>query len=87
MRQAQNLKVVGSNPAPNELNNNIKLMFEKIEILIITFFLLLIFYLVIFLGSRKKKNNQSIEIKNYLFNVRILIIFIGIVFFILWLMF
>ena len=55
-------------------------MFEKIEILIITFFLLIIFYLVIFLGAKKKKeHSQSEEIKNYMFNVRILIIFLAVV--------
>jgi len=61
-------------------------MFEKIEILIITFFLLIIFYLVIFLSAKNKKEHaQSEEIKNYMFNVRILIIFIAIVALILWL--
>ena len=60
-------------------------MFEKIEILIITFFLLIIFYLVIFLGAKKKKeHSQSEEIKNYMFNVRVLVIFIGVISLFLW---
>ena len=62
-------------------------MLEKFETLIIIFALLIIFYLVISLGAKKKimNNSQSSEIKNYLFNVRILIIFIAIVALILWL--
>lgn len=62
-------------------------MLEKFETLIIIFALLIIFYLVISLGAKKKimNNSQSPEIKNYLFNVRILIIFIAIVALILWL--
>jgi len=60
-------------------------MLGKIEILIVIFALLFVFYLVIFYGARtKKKNQQSEEIKRYLFGVRILIIFIGIVSLILW---
>ena len=62
-------------------------MLEKFETLIIIFALLIIFYLVISLGAKKKimNNSQSSEIKNYLLNVRILIIFIAIVALILWL--
>ena len=56
-------------------------MFGKIEILIIIFFLLLAFYVVILLGAGRAKLP---EIKRYLFGVRILIIFIGIVALILW---
>ena len=56
-------------------------MFDKVEILIISFVLLLIFYLVISLGAGKKNNfNQSTKIKNYLFGVRILLIIIAVVF-------
>ena len=58
MRQAQNLKVVGSNPAPNELNNNIKLMFEKIEILIITFFFVINFLFSHFFRIKKEKKQS-----------------------------
>ena len=55
-------------------------MFEKFEILAIIILLLLSFYLVITWGTRKKnKISQSPEIKRYLFGVRILIIFIGLV--------
>ena len=61
-------------------------MLEKFEILIVIIFLLLAFYLVIFLGTgKKKKADQSNEIKKYLFNVRVLIIVIGVFSFILWL--
>jgi len=60
-------------------------MFDKVEILIISFVLFLTFYLVISLGAVKKnKFNQSTKIKNYLFGVRILIIIIALVFLILW---
>tara|TARA_B100001765_G_scaffold24647_1_gene13874 strand:- start:194 stop:385 length:192 start_codon:yes stop_codon:yes gene_type:complete len=60
-------------------------MFEKTEILIIAFFIFVVFYLVIFLGaSKRKKKEESGEIKSYLFNVRILIVIIAIVFLILW---
>ena len=55
-------------------------MLDKFEILIVIFILLLIFYFVISLAVYKKdKSSISKSIKNYLFNVRILIIFIGIV--------
>lgn len=61
-------------------------MVSKIEVLIVIIVLLLAFYFVISLGVRKKdKSNQSTKIKNYLFNVRILIILIGVVGLILWL--
>jgi hypothetical protein len=60
-------------------------MLEKIEILIVIFVLLSIFYLVIYLAAGKRnKSSQSLEIKNYMFNVRILIIFIGVVSLLLW---
>ena len=61
-------------------------MFEKNEILIILFVLFLAFYLVILWGAGGKvKGSHSPEIKDYLFGVRILIIFITIVSLILWL--
>ena len=61
-------------------------MFEKVEILIIVFVLLFVFYQVISLSAGKRKNFPNPpEIKRYLFGVRILIIFIGIVSVILWL--
>ena len=61
-------------------------MFEKIEILLITFFILIVFYLVIWLGSKNKKkdSNSSFEIKKYMLNVKILILFIAVVFLLLW---
>ena len=60
-------------------------MFEKIEILIITLFLFALFYIVISLGAKRKKNSSgSIEIKKYMFNVKMLILFVAIVFLILW---
>ena len=60
-------------------------MLEKIEILIVIFLLLLAFYIVISLGAgSKKKDSRSDKIKNYLFNVRILIVLVGIVSLILW---
>jgi len=61
-------------------------MVSKFWILVVIFFLLLAFYLVISLAVGKKKNSSpSPEIKNYLFNVRILISFIALVSVILWL--
>ena len=58
---------------------------EKINILFVILGLLVAFYLVISFGARnKKKENQSKEIKKYLFGVRILILLIGIVSVILW---
>ena len=63
-------------------------MFEKIEILLITFFLFALFYIVISLGAKKKKNSsESKEIKKYMFNVKMLISFVAAVFLILWLFF
>ena len=61
-------------------------MLEKTEILIVIFLLLLAFYVVISLGARNNmKTTQPIEIRKYLFGVRILIIIIGLVSLILWL--
>jgi len=58
---------------------------EKIDILFVILGLLVAFYLVISFGARnKKKENQSKEIKKYLFGVRILILLIGVVSIILW---
>jgi len=62
-------------------------MLEKIEILGVIFALLLAFYFVISLGARKSKDSLGgKEITNYLFGVRVLIIFIAIVSLILWLL-
>ena len=56
------------------------MMLNKFEILIVIFILLLTFYFVISLAVYKKdKSSISKNIKNYLFNVRILILFIGVV--------
>ena len=50
-----------------------------IEYLIVIFILLLAFYFVISLAVYKKdKSNISKNVKNYLFNVRVLILFIGV---------
>ena len=55
-------------------------MLNKFEMLIVIFILLLAFYFVISLAVYKKdKSSISKNIKNYLFNVRILILFIGVV--------
>ena len=55
-------------------------MFEKIEIIAVIFIILTIFYLVISWGAgNKKKTSSSAKIKNYMFNVRILIIFLAVV--------
>tara|TARA_B100000965_G_C19186201_1_gene581058 strand:+ start:48 stop:239 length:192 start_codon:yes stop_codon:yes gene_type:complete len=55
-------------------------MLDKFEILIVIFILLLAFYFVISLAVYKKdKSNISKNVKNYLFNVRVLILFIGVV--------
>jgi len=63
-------------------------MFEKIEILIITFFLFALFYIVISLGAKwKKDSSESKEIKKYMFNVKMLILFVAVVFLILWFFF
>ena len=60
-------------------------MLSKIEILVVIFVLLLAFYFVISWGASKKgKSPQSPKVSNYLFNVRILIIIIGVVSLILW---
>ena len=60
-------------------------MMEKINILFVILGLLVTFYLVISFGAKNnKKENQSKEIKKYLFGVRILILLIGIVSVILW---
>ena len=84
VRQAHNLKVVGSNPAPT---TNLK-MLEKIEILIVIFILLLSFYIVISFGAGKKKDiEKNVKIKNYLFGVRVLITIIAIISLILWFFF
>ena len=62
-------------------------MLGKVEILIVIIALLLTFYFVILWGSGKRKNSPvSVEIKRYLFGVRILIIVIAIVSLILWLL-
>jgi len=59
-------------------------MLNKFEILVVIFSLLLAFYFVISLAVYKKdKSSISKNIKNYLFNVRILLVFIGVVAFIL----
>lgn len=60
-------------------------MINKFWILVVILVLLLTFYLVISLAAGKKKNSSSSpEIKNYLFNVRILISLIALVSVILW---
>ena len=61
-------------------------MFEKIEILLKTFVIMAVFYLVIWLGSKNKKkdSNSSFEIKKYMLNVKILILFIAVVFLLVW---
>ena len=62
-------------------------MLGKVEILIVIIVLLLAFYFVILWGSGKRKNSPvSVEIKRYLFGVRVLIIVIAIVSLILWLL-
>ena len=66
-------------------------MLGKVGILIVIFVLLLVFYFVISWGAGKKKESSMTaefpppEITGYLFNVRILIIFIAVVALILWL--
>jgi len=60
-------------------------MIEKIEVLFVIAGLLLVFYLVISFGAgNKRKASQSIEIKKYLFGVRMLILLIALVSVILW---
>ena len=61
-------------------------MLEKAEILVVIFVLLLAFYFVISWGAGKRKKSQaSIEIRRYLFGVRVLITLVAIVSLILWL--
>ncbi len=56
------------------------IMLGKFGILVVIFVLLLAFYFVISLAVYKKdKSKISKNIKNYLFNVRVLILFIGVV--------
>ena len=60
-------------------------MLGKFEILIVIIIILLSFYIVISLGAGKKKGSaESLEIKRYLFGVRVLIIMIAVVSLILW---
>ena len=62
-------------------------MLGKFEILIVIFALLTAFYFVITLSAGKSKDPlAATKISNYLFGVRILIIFIAIVSLILWLL-
>jgi len=61
-------------------------MLGKVEILIVIIVLLLAFYFIISWGAGKRKESPaSVEIRRYLFGVRVLIIFIAIVSLILWL--
>ena len=61
-------------------------MLGKVEILVVIIALLLAFYFVISWGAAKRKKSQaSVEIRRYLFGVRILITLIAIVSLILWL--
>ena len=61
-------------------------MLGKFEILVVIIALLLTFYFVISWGAgNRKKSQTSVEIRRYLFGVRILITFIAIVSLILWL--
>jgi uncharacterized membrane protein len=61
-------------------------MLGKVEILIVIIALLLAFYFVISLGAGKRKKSQtSVEIRRYLFGVRVLITLVAIVSLILWL--
>ena len=83
--QAHVLKVVGPSPSHNQFLIIKIFMLGKIEILVVIFVLLLTFYFVISWGASKKgKSPQSPKVSNYLFNVRILIIIIGVVSSILW---
>jgi len=60
-------------------------MLGKTGILFVIFALLLVFYLVIRLSAGEKKDiSKSLQISNYLFGVRILIIILAIVALILW---
>ena len=61
-------------------------MLGKVEILIVIIVLLLAFYFVIVWGAGKRKDSPAlVEIRRYLFGVRILITLIAIVSLILWL--
>ena len=61
-------------------------MLGKVEILIVIIVLLLAFYFVISWGAgKRKKSPATVEIRRYLFGVRILITLIAIVSLILWL--
>ena len=61
-------------------------MLGKVEILIVIIALLLAFYFVISWGAGKRKKSQaSVEIRRYLFGVRVLITLVAIVSLILWL--
>jgi len=61
-------------------------MLGKVGILIVIIALLLAFYFVISWGAGKRKKSQvSIEIRRYLFGVRVLIALVAIVSLILWL--
>tara|TARA_B110000263_G_C14919572_1_gene334151 strand:+ start:290 stop:478 length:189 start_codon:yes stop_codon:yes gene_type:complete len=57
---------------------------EKIEILVVIFALLLLFYGVIALSAGRGSKSKSPEIKNYLFSVKVLIVFLALVSLILW---
>jgi len=60
-------------------------MLSKFWILVAILVLLLVFYIVISVAVGKKKNSPpSPEIKNYLFNVRVLVGLIALVSIILW---
>ena len=62
-------------------------MLGKIEILIVIIVLLLAFYFVISLGARIEKSSPAYhKVKKYLFNVRVLILFIALVSLILWIL-
>ena len=83
--RAHALKVVGAGPSHNQFLIIKIFMLSKIEILVVIYVLLLTFYFVISWGASKKgKSPQSPKVSNYLFNVRILIIIIGVVSSILW---
>ena len=61
-------------------------MLGKVEILIVIIVLLLAFYFVIVWGAGKRKDSPaSVEIRRYLFGVRVLITLVAIVSLILWL--
>ena len=61
-------------------------MLGKVEILIVIIALLLAFYFVISWGAGKRKESPAaVEIRRYLFGVRVLISLVAIVSLILWL--